>query len=188
MLYKWNNKAWVTAHLSITWFTEYFKSTIETCAQLFSRVWLFETPHTVACQAPLSMGFSRPECWSGLPCLPPSDLSDPRTELAFPVSPALQADSLCAEPSGKPIETYCLGKNIPFKISLLIVNASSQPRTLMEMYEINGIFMPANTTSILWVIDQEVILIFKYQYLRKTFWGRPGGGLVAKTPCSQCRG
>ena len=34
----------------------------------FSRVWLFATPWTVALQAPLSMGFSSQECWSGLPC------------------------------------------------------------------------------------------------------------------------
>ena len=33
---------------------------------------------TVARQAPLSMGFSRRECWSGLPCPPPGDLPDPR--------------------------------------------------------------------------------------------------------------
>ena len=32
------------------------------------------TPWTVACQAPLSMGFSRPEHWRGLPCLPPGEL------------------------------------------------------------------------------------------------------------------
>ena len=32
---------------------------------------LFATPWTVACQAPLSMGFSRQECWSRLPCDPP---------------------------------------------------------------------------------------------------------------------
>ena len=37
------------------------------CAQLLGRVRLFMTPWTVACQAPLSMGFSRPEYWSGLP-------------------------------------------------------------------------------------------------------------------------
>ena len=37
----------------------------------FSRVQLFETPWTVARQAPLSMGFSRQEYWNGLPC-PPS--------------------------------------------------------------------------------------------------------------------
>ena len=43
----------------------------------FSRVWLFATLWTVACQAPLSMGFSRQEYWSGLPFPPPGDLPDP---------------------------------------------------------------------------------------------------------------
>ena len=37
---------------------------------------------TVALQAPLSMGFSRQEYWSGLPCPPPGDLPDPGTKLA----------------------------------------------------------------------------------------------------------
>ena len=36
------------------------------CAQLLSPVWLFATPWTVACQAPLTMGFPRQEYWSGL--------------------------------------------------------------------------------------------------------------------------
>ena len=43
----------------------------------FSHVQLFETLWTVACQAPLSMRFSRQEYWSGLPCAPPEDLPDP---------------------------------------------------------------------------------------------------------------
>ena len=42
----------------------------------FSHVQLFATLWTVACQAPLSMGLSRQEYWSGLPCPPPRDLSD----------------------------------------------------------------------------------------------------------------
>ena len=46
-------------------------------AQLLSRVCLFATPWTVACQAPLSMGFSRQGYWSGLPCPSPGDLPDP---------------------------------------------------------------------------------------------------------------
>ena len=58
-----------------------------------------ETLRTIACQAPLSLGFSRQEYWSGLPCPPPGDLPDPGTE---PRSPALQADSLPAELPGKP--------------------------------------------------------------------------------------
>ena len=43
----------------------------------FSHVQLSVTLWTVACQAPLSMGFSRQEYWSGLPCPPPGDLLDP---------------------------------------------------------------------------------------------------------------
>ena len=60
----------------------------------FSRVQLFVTLWTVAHQASLSVGFSRQQYWNGLSCLPPGDLPDPGTELASPVSPALQAESL----------------------------------------------------------------------------------------------
>ena len=71
----------------------------------FSSAWLFATPWTIACQAPLSMGFSSQEYWSGLPCPPPGDLPDPGIK---PVSPALQADSLLSDPWGKPIyHVYC---------------------------------------------------------------------------------
>ena len=63
-----------------------------------SCVWLFVTPWTVACQAPLSMGFSRQEYWSGLPFSSPGDLPNPGIK---PGSPELQADSLLAEPQGK---------------------------------------------------------------------------------------
>ena len=62
-----------------------------------SRVQLFVTPWTVAYQAPPSMGFSRQECWSGLPFPSPEDLPDPGIE---PESPALQADALPSEPPG----------------------------------------------------------------------------------------
>ena len=43
----------------------------------FSHVCLCVTPWTVACQASLSMGFSRQEYWSGFPCPSPGDLPDP---------------------------------------------------------------------------------------------------------------
>ena len=58
---------------------------------------------TVASQSPLSMGFSRQEYWSGLPCPPPRHLPDPELESACPVSLALQMDSLPTEPPGKPL-------------------------------------------------------------------------------------
>ena len=61
---------------------------------------LFATLWTVALQAPLSMGFSRQEYWSGLPFPSPGDLPDPRIKLR---SPVLQADSLPSEPPGKPL-------------------------------------------------------------------------------------
>ena len=50
------------------------------------------------------MGFSKQEYWSGLPCLPPRDLPDQEIEATSPASPALEADSLPIEPSGKPMK------------------------------------------------------------------------------------
>ena len=60
------------------------------------------TPWTVARQALLSMGFSKQEYWSGLPCPPPRDLPNPGIESS---SPTLQADSLPAMLPGKPKNT-----------------------------------------------------------------------------------
>ena len=68
----------------------------------FGHVRLSETLQTVAHQASLTMGFSRQECWSGLPFSSPGDLPDSGMELVFPVSAALQADSLPTKLPGKP--------------------------------------------------------------------------------------
>ena len=59
----------------------------------FSHVQLFAILWTVACQAPLSMGFSRQEYWR-LPCPPPGDFPNPGIKPASPTSPTLQANSL----------------------------------------------------------------------------------------------
>ena len=60
------------------------------------------TPWTIACQAPLSMVFPRPEYWSGLPFPPPGDLPNLGVE---PVSPALAGEFFTTEP---PLEIYSL--------------------------------------------------------------------------------
>ena len=75
------------------------KRLVKVKVKSLGHVRLFATPWTVAHQAPPSMGFSRQEYWSGLPFPSPGDLPDPRME---PRSLALQADSLPAEPQGKP--------------------------------------------------------------------------------------
>ena len=60
----------------------------------------FVTPWAVACQAALSMGFPRQECWSGGHFLLQGDLPDPWIE---PASPALAGRFLPTEPPGKPL-------------------------------------------------------------------------------------
>ena len=57
-------------------------------------------PHGLACQASLSMAFSRQEYWSELPCLSPGHLPNAGVKLGFPV---LQADSLPSEPQVRPV-------------------------------------------------------------------------------------
>ena len=59
------------------------------CASRFSRVRLSVTAWTVACQAPLSTGFSRQEHWNGLPCPPPKDLPNSGIEPTSLMSPPL---------------------------------------------------------------------------------------------------
>ena len=71
------------------------------CIQLFVILW------TVACQASLSMGFSRQEYWSGLSCPPLQGM----TQGSSPCILCLlhyQADSLPLAPPGKPCEMMCV--------------------------------------------------------------------------------
>ena len=62
---------------------------------------LFATPWTVACQAPLFMGFSRQEYWSGLPCPPPGDPPNPGIRPRSLISPALAGGFFTTELPGK---------------------------------------------------------------------------------------
>ena len=77
----------------------------------FSRVWLCETPWTVAHQAPLSMGFSRQEYWSGLPFPSPRDFPTQGLNPCL-ISPASAGRFFCLfcfltlVPTGKPRSTY----------------------------------------------------------------------------------
>ena len=73
-------------------------------------------PWTVAHQAPLSMGFSRQEYWSGLPFPSPGDLPDPGIELR---SPTLQADAVTSAPPGKPLNTRIQSQKTSYRDSEL---------------------------------------------------------------------
>ena len=75
----WANRSFVTN-------LRYDTAVVLSC---LSHVRLFSTLWTVACQAPLSMGFSRQEYWSELPCPPPGDLPDPWIEPKSLRSPVL---------------------------------------------------------------------------------------------------
>ena len=99
-------------------------------AGCFSRVRLFVSPWTVAHQAPLSMGFSRQDFWSGLPCPPPRDLPDPGIRPTSLMSPALAGGFFTTEPPGKsngilgvcihPANKYVYSKCISFCKSIVL--------------------------------------------------------------------
>ena len=72
----------------------------------FSCVWLFATLWTVACQAPLSMGFCRQEYCSELPLPPPWDPPDPGIEPKSPVSLTLADGFLPSSTSWEAFSMY----------------------------------------------------------------------------------
>ena len=69
---------------------------------LLNHVRLFATPWTVACQAPLSMGFPRQKYWSGVPCCLLQGIFPTRVEPTSPVPPDWQADSSLLSYWGSP--------------------------------------------------------------------------------------
>ena len=72
----------------------------------FGHVRLFTTLWTVARQAPLSMGFSRQQYWSGLPCPPPGDLPGPGIEPLSLTSPALAGGFLTTSTTWEALSQY----------------------------------------------------------------------------------
>ena len=77
--------------------TEYHRGLVVKSCPTLATAW------TVACQAPLSMGFSRQECWSGWPLASPRDVPDPGIKpTSFTSKPHWQASSLPLAPPGKP--------------------------------------------------------------------------------------
>ena len=125
-----------------------------TCAWMFrcfSQVWLCAVLWTAAGQAPLSMGFSREEFWSGVPCPPPRDLSNPGIEPTFLKSPTLAGGFFTTKAPGKPtiLQYPLLNMNFYDKIKcihlchlkplvtyplqfLLLCNSSQMNPTLVE--------------------------------------------------------
>ena len=76
--------------------------------EFLSSIWLFESPWTVAGQAPLSMGFPRQEYWSGLPFPSPGDFPDPRITTLH-----RRQILYCLSPQGSPIKSHALRSLIP---------------------------------------------------------------------------
>ena len=115
------------------------------------------TPWTVACQAPLSVGFSRQNYWSVLPFPSPVDLPNPGIK---PKSPARQADSLPTELQGKPCEdSRCILKSWRWKSKPGYVWGSCQqyPEHLHQ-----DLGMPATETGRA-TLDKE--------HIRERLWG-----------------
>ena len=77
----------------------------------FSCVRHFVTLWAIAHQAPLSMGFSGQEHWSGLPCPPPGDLPNPGTKLTSPVSPTLTGRFFTTSATSEAHSPYSLEKS-----------------------------------------------------------------------------
>ena len=83
----------------------------EWCVCALGRVWLFPTSRTIALQAPLSMGFSKQEHWSGLPFPPPGDLPNSEIKPASIVSPALAGRFF----------TNCVTREAPYGYNIVLL-------------------------------------------------------------------
>ena len=117
-----------------------FPSCMHECLVAQSRPTL-STPWTAACHAPLSMGLSRQEYWSGLPCLPPGDPPNPRIE---PMFPALAGRFFTAEPLGKP--DHCL---LHSKVTESVSSSLSSPDHFLSHSPLpSGLSAPCRVSTV----------------------------------------
>ena len=79
---------------------------LRVCLSRFGNVWCFATLWTIACQAPLSLGFCSQEFQSGLPFPPLGHLPDPGMELTTPAAPRLAGEFFTTEPPGKTLRLH----------------------------------------------------------------------------------
>ena len=112
-------------------------------AKLFQLCLILCDLWTVARQAPLSMGFSRQEYWSGPP---PQDLPNPGIKPVSPASPALQAGSLPTGPPGKPY--ISMNQSWAYVCPL-----HPEPPHPSKLSQSTGFGHPASSTKLKLVID-----------------------------------
>ena len=68
------------------------------------------------------------------------------------------------------LREYCLRQGLPFKILMLLDNAPAHPQTVLDLHEdINFVYLPPNTTSLLQPMNQGVIRMFKTHFLQKAW-------------------
>ena len=131
----------------------------------FSHVWLFSTPWTVAHQAPLSMGFSRQEYWSGLPCPSQGDLPNLGIE---PRSPALAGKSLPLSHLGSLIYiSICPYEQMHVKMSI-----HKEMLVCIDLYKCTYIYKCIHLCMCLYIYVQMVcvcVCIYTYSYYLEKF-------------------
>ena len=98
---------------------------------------LFAMPCTVGCQAPMSIGFSRQEYWSGLQCLPLEDLPDPRNKTASLMSPAL-AGGFFTTLATKFSRSYKASKNLS---QIIVCNSENAWKDHNQYHPLVGSFI-----------------------------------------------
>ena len=118
----------------------------------FSHVQLFGTLRTVAHQAPLSMGFSRLEYWSGSPCPPPGDLPDPRDRTCVSWLLHCQAGSLpLAPPIFREVSVQVLALSLSGLFARCCVGGILYTRRTSILYQIYDLqiysYFPDNILS-----------------------------------------
>ena len=135
---------------------------------------LFATPWIATCQASLSMGFSRQEYWSGLPCPLSGDLPDPGIKTVSSTAAALQADCLSLSHWGSPVLPSHLSSIITCFPDIHVgTQCCSTPEALLTLYSmvivLSGVlFLKPNRVGHPW----RKWIRHGFLDIREAIWGR----------------